>query len=265
MSDQYQGTIKKLQSQLNDEVHYSLPIDSTLVELNPLINKKVKFTFLGDIHCIKCNQKIKKTFAQGYCFPCFRDAPETSECILRPELCRAHEGESRDMEWSNKHCLTNQHVYMSFTGNLKIGVTRSTQIPTRWIDQGAIKAIILCTTPNRYLAGLIEVHLKQFYYDRTHWIKMLSGKFEEPDFEQCYLEAKKYLNDGFSKYVTENKWVDINYPIHSIPNKIKSFSFDKESSYEDILVGIKGQYLLFKNNRVINIRKHTGYSLKIQY
>lgn len=265
MSDQYQGTIKKLQSQLNDEVHYSLPIDSTLVELNPLINKKVKFTFLGDIHCIKCNQKIKKTFAQGYCFPCFRDAPETSECILRPELCRAHEGDSRDMEWSNKHCLTNQHVYMSFTGNLKIGVTRSTQIPTRWIDQGAIKAIILCTTPNRYLAGLIEVHLKQFYSDRTHWIKMLSGKFEEPDFEQCYLEAKKYLNDGFSKYVTENKWVDINYPIQSIPNKIKSFSFDKESSYEDILVGIKGQYLLFKNNRVINIRKHTGYSLKIQY
>ena len=139
---------------------------------------------------------------------------------------------------------------MSFTGNLKIGVTRSTQIPTRWIDQGAIKAIILCTTPNRYLAGLIEVHLKQFYSDRTHWIKMLSGKFEEPDFEQCYLEAKKYLNDSFSK---------------SIPNKIKSFSFDKESSYEDILVGIKGQYLLFKNNRVINIRKHTGYTLKIQY
>ena len=265
MSNQYQGTIKKLQSQLNNEVHYSLPIDSTLVELNQLINKKVKFTFLGDIYCIKCNQKIKKTFAQGYCFPCFRDAPETSECILRPELCRAHEGESRDMEWSNKHCLTNQHVYMSFTGNLKIGVTRSTQIPTRWIDQGAIKAIILCTTPNRYLAGLIEVHLKQFYSDRTNWIKMLSGKFEEPDFEQCYLEAKKYLNDGFSKYITENKWVDINYPIQSIPNKIKSFSFDKESSYEDILVGIKGQYLLFKNNRVINIRKHTGYCLKIQY
>ena len=94
---------------------------------------------------------------------------------------------------------------------------------------------------------------------------MLSGKFEEPDFEQCYLEAKKYLNDSFSKYITENKWVDINYPIQSIPNKIKSFSFDKESSYEDILVGIKGQYLLFKNNRVINIRKHTGYTLKIQY
>ena len=138
-------------------------MDSHLVELNSLINKKIKFSFSGDIYCIKCNNKIKKTFAQGYCFPCFRDAPETSECILRPELCNSRRRVS-DMEWSNKHCLTNQHVYMSFTGNLKIGVTRSTQIPTRWIDQGAIKAIILCTTPNRYLAGLMRGTFKTILF-----------------------------------------------------------------------------------------------------
>ena len=264
MSNSYNGIIKKLHSNLNGEVQYHLPIGSSLVELNSLINKKVKFSFSGDIFCIKCNNQIKKTFAQGYCFPCFRDAPETSECILRPELCRAHEGESRDMEWSKKYCLSEQHVYMSFTGNLKIGATRHSHIPTRWIDQGATKAIILCTTPNRYLAGIIEVHLKQFYSDRTHWIKMLSGKFEEPDFDQCYLDAKKYLNNQFSKYIIDNKWTDINYPIESIPEKIKSFSFDKESSYEDILTGIKGQYLLFKNNRVLNIRKHTGYEIELQ-
>ena len=259
------GIIKKLKSKLQDEVQYSLPMGDHSIDLNPLINKRIKISFSGDIYCIKCNNKIKKTFAQGYCFPCFRDAPETSECILRPELCRAHEGESRDMEWSKKYCLTDQHIYMSFTGNLKIGVTRNTQIPTRWIDQGATKAIIVCTTPNRYLAGIIEVYLKQFYSDRTHWIKMLSGKFEEPDFNQCYLDAKKYLDQNFSEYIIDGKWVDINYPIQSIPEKIKSFSFDKEPSYEDILTGIKGQYLLFKNNRVINIRKHTGYSIKIEY
>ena len=265
MSNIYEGTIKKLHSTLNNDVHYSLPIGPNLVELNPLINKKVKFSFTGDIHCIKCNNKIKKTFAQGYCFPCFRDAPETSECILRPELCRAHEGESRDIEWSKKYCLTDQHVYMSFTGNLKIGVTRNSQIPTRWIDQGATKAIILCTTPNRYLAGVIEVYLKQFYSDRTHWIKMLSGKFDEPDYNKCYVDVKDQLKNKFSKYMIDSKWVDINYPIKSVPEKIKSFSFDKENCYEDILVGIKGQYLLFKNNKVINIRKHTGYSIKIEY
>ena len=259
------GVIKKLQSSLDETVQYGLPMGSSIVNLNNLINKKIKLSFSGDIFCVKCSNKIKKTFAQGYCFPCFRDAPETSECILRPELCRAHEGESRDMQWSKTHCLTDQHIYMSFTGNLKIGVTRNTQIPTRWIDQGATKAIILCTTPNRYLAGVIEVYLKQFYSDRTHWIKMLSGKFEEPDFDQCYIEAKKHLNENFSEYITDSQWVDIKYPIESIPEKIKSFSFDKEQTYEGILTGIKGQYLLFKENKVLNIRKHTGYKIRLDY
>lgn len=259
------GIIKKMHSSLDNEVQYKLPLGSSLINLNLLINKKIKLSFLNEIFCIKCNNQIKKTFAQGYCFPCFRDIPETSECILRPELCMAHKGESRNMEWSKTHCLTNQHVYMSFTGNLKIGVTRNTQIPTRWVDQGATKAIILCTTPNRYLAGVIEVYLKQFYSDRTHWIKMLSGNFEEPDFDKSYLEAKKYLNTKFSKYVTDSKWININYPIESVPDKIKSFSFDKESSYEGILTGIKGQYLIFKENVVLNIRKHTGYNIRLDY
>lgn len=259
------GIIKKLKAKLNKTVQYSLPIGSVSVDLNKLIGKKIHLSFLDEIFCIKCNNQIKKTFAQGYCFPCFRDAPETSECILRPELCRAHKGESRDMQWSKKYCLTDQHIYMSFTGNLKIGVTRNTQIPTRWIDQGATKAIILCTTPNRYLAGLIEVYLKQFYSDRTHWIKMLSGKFEEPDFNQCYIEAKQYLVKNFSDYIIDSKWVNINYPIESIPEKIKSFSFDKNLIYEDVLTGIKGQYLIFKNNTVLNIRKHTGYKISLEY
>ena len=265
MKSSKSGIIQKLNSSLKDEVQYSLPIGNEFVKLNNLISKKIKISFNGDIFCIRCNNKIKKSFAQGYCFPCFRDSPETSECILRPELCRAHKGESRDMEWSKKYCLSDQYIYMSFTGNLKIGVTRHTQIPTRWIDQGATKAIILCKTPNRYLAGVIEVYLKQFYSDRTHWIKMLSGKFEEPDFDQCYLEAQTHLKTKFSKYIIDSKWTSIKFPIESIPEKIKSLSLDKEPIYEDILTGIKGQYLLFKNNKVVNIRKYTGYSITINY
>jgi len=260
----HSGVIKKMHSNLGDSVDYHLPLGDNLINLNPFINQKIKLSFKNSIFCIKCNNQIKKTFAQGYCFPCFRDSPETSECILRPELCRAHEGESRDMEWSKNHCLTDQHVYMSFTGNIKIGVTRFSQIPTRWIDQGATKAIILCTTPNRYLAGLIEVYLKQFYSDRTNWRKMLSGDFEEPDFNQAHSEAINHLNKQFSDYVIDSNWVDINYPIESVPSKIKSFSFDKNPSYEDTLTGIKGQYLMFKNDTVLNIRKHTGYEIELQ-
>ena len=258
------GIIKKMKSSLDEKVSYQLPMDEDLISLNQFIGGHVKFLFNGDIFCIKCNIPLKKTFAQGYCFPCFRDAPETSECILRPELCRAHEGESRDMEWSKSHCLTKQYVYMSFTGNFKIGVTRFSQIPTRWIDQGATSAVLLCETPNRHLAGVIEIYLKQFYSDRTNWRKMLSDNMDNSNFESIYSECLEKLNDKFSEYIIEQDWVHINYPILAYPDKIKSISFDKENIFEGKLIGIKGQYLLFENNRVLNIRKHTGYKIELQ-
>ena len=257
------GIIKKMKSSLAVQVQYQLPIDDKLIPLNELIGKTVQFSFAGEIFCIKCNIPIKKTFAQGYCFPCFRDSAETSECILRPELCRAHEGESRDMEWSKTHCLTDQYVYMSFTGNFKIGVTRSSQVPTRWVDQGATAAVLLCQTPNRYLAGVIEVYLKEFYSDRTNWRKMLSENFDQPNFSDIYKEVLERLNKKFSDYTIDKDWVNINYPILSYPEKIKSISFDKQNIFEDRLIGIKGQYLLFENN-VLNIRKHTGYKVELQ-
>ena len=260
----YSGIIKKMEAHLDkNEPQYSLPIGDEYCDFNRLLNHNIKLSFNHQIFCIKCNQKIKKTFAQGFCFPCFRDSPETSECILRPELCRAHEGESRDMEWSERNCLQKQYVYMSFTGNLKVGVTRFNQIPTRWIDQGATKAVILCITPNRYLAGVIEVFLKEFYSDRTNWRKMLSGNFEELDFKTAQNEALELLDKKFSAYTVREAWQDINFPIIDTPNKIKSFSFDKHETYEDTLIGIKGQYLLFKNDTVLNIRKHTGYDINI--
>ena len=253
-----------MKSSLAEKVQYQLPMDDKIVPLNQLVGETIQFSFKGKIFCIKCNAPIKKTFAQGYCFPCFRDAPETSECIFRPELCRAHEGESRDMEWSKTHCLTKQYVYMSFTGNFKIGVTRSTQVPIRWIDQGATAAVLLCETPNRYLAGVIEVYLKEFYSDRTNWRKMLSGNFEQPNFSDIYSEVLERLNKKFSDYTIKQDWTDIAYPILSYPEKIKSISFDKQNIFKDKLIGIKGQYLLFENNHVLNIRKHTGYKVELQ-
>ena len=136
-------------------------------------------------------QKIKKTYMQGYCYPCFIESPKTSECILKPELCRAHEGEARDMEWAKEHCLQNQYVYLSLTSNLKVGVTRYTQIPTRWIDQGAHEALIFAKTPNRYTAGVIEKILSQHISDRTYWRRMLLGEYPNLDL----IDEKKKLSE----------------------------------------------------------------------
>ena len=93
---------------------------------------------------------------------------------------------------------------------------------------------------------------------------MLSDNMDNSNFESIYSECLEKLNDKFSEYIIEKDWIHINYPILSYPDKIKSVSFDKENIFEDKLIGIKGQYLLFENNRVLNIRKHTGYRIELQ-
>ena len=262
-----QGIIKKMKSTYLNPIRYELPIGSEFICINELIDKKVRFIFNDTIICILCGSKTKKSFAQGYCYPCFRNSPETSECILRPELCRAHLGESRDMEWSNWHCIAKHFVYMAYTGNLKVGVTRSSQIPTRWIDQGAVKAIKICQIPNRYLAGEIEVYLKQFYSDRTNWRKMLIGDFQEDiDFNLVNNEVKLKLEKKYADFILyKEQWQDINFLPFIFQSSPQSLSFDKIKDFEGIVKSIKGQYIIFKNGNVLNIRKHSGYDIMIEY
>ena len=167
------GNIRKMQSEATNPISYKIPIGDKFLPISDYLGSKINIEYLSEINCIGCNRSINKSFAQGHCYPCFINSPETSECVLRPELCQAHKGESRDMEWSKIHCLREHFVYIALTAGAKVGVTRSTQIPTRWIDQGAVQAIKLAKTSNRHEAGLIEIELKQHISDRTAWQKML--------------------------------------------------------------------------------------------
>jgi len=258
----YYGQISKLITELRDPVSYQLPIGDKKINLNEMIDKNISLSFNGEIRCIACNNKIKKTFMQGYCYPCFISTPQTSECILRPELCRAHEGEARDMQWAEKYCLTDQYVYLALTSNLKVGVTRHTQIPTRWIDQGAHKTIIFAKTPNRYLAGMIEKELSKHISDKTYWRRMLLGEY--PDLNLLGEKEKliQSLSAEYQKFITDDqKITELNYPVSIKPSKIKSLNFDKTPLITGKLCGIKGQYLFFENDFVLNIRKFTGYFL----
>ena len=171
----FNGTLLKMITELTSPIEYYLPIGIQQLAISNYVDRRITINFLGDIFCIKCKRKINRSFAQGYCYPCFLVAPETSKCILKPELCQAQDGISRNQEWSNKHCLSPHFVYLSLTSGIKVGVTRESQIPTRWIDQGAIKAIKLAKTPNRLIAGLIEVEMKQYISDRTAWQRMLKN------------------------------------------------------------------------------------------
>ena len=274
----YDVSINKMISKDTDPISYYIIMGSEKLYVNKFIGKIVHISYSEDIYCISCHDKIKKTFHQGYCYPCFIKSPQTSECILRPELCQAHNGISRDYEWSKKHCLSEHYVYLSLTAGVKVGVTRSTQIPTRWIDQGAVQAIKIAKTPNRHLAGKIEVVLKEFISDRTAWQKMLKNEINyDIDIINLRNEMHQKIENDYGKYIYDDNGnyvfkeddfeediFEFYYPVKVYPSKVKSISLDKIDNFKSKLIGIKGQYLLFDNNYVFNVRKHTGYQITLE-
>jgi hypothetical protein len=262
-----EGNILKMSTELANPVKYTLQLGENSVGMNELIGREISLNFTGQINCISCGKQTKTSFGQGFCYNCLQTAPEASESVLRPELSKAHYGIARDMEWAEKHDLIDHVVYLAVSTEVKVGVTRIHQIPTRWIDQGASLAIKLATTPNRHIAGIIEVFLKKHFTDKTNWRTMLKCE----TFLVCNLleektKVEKLLPGELRKYIEpDNSITEINYPVNSFPQNIKSVSFDKTPKIEGTLTGIKGQYLIFEDDSVLNIRKHNGYFLDLSF
>ena len=253
-----------METALEDVAHYTLVLGDDSIDMNAKIGQDIKLSFDGTINCIACDRVTKKSFGGGFCYPCFRNAPESSECIIRPELCRAHEGEARDMEWAKKHCLVEQIVYLARSSAIKVGITRASQMPTRWIDQGATDAIVFARVPNRYTAGVVEVAMKEHLTDRTNWQRMLKNDVIDADLVATKASLIDTLDADLRQYIDADDTVcSIDYPVTAYPEKVKSVGFDKFPEIEGRLAGIKGQYLIFDDNRVLNIRKHNGYRVAV--
>jgi hypothetical protein len=259
--------LHKMNTVLDNQVQYRLFKESEEILLNDLIGKKVSFLFDGKVQCASCKKFPKKLFAQGFCYSCFMSAPEAADWIINPEKSKAHLGiEERDLDYEKSVQLKPHFVYLAVASALKVGVTRGTQIPTRWIDQGASYAIRLAETPHRQLAGAIEVALKSHFTDKTNWRKMLKNEIADFDLEEEKWKVEELLPSDLSQYMTEDdEIIEINYPVLEFPDKVKSVGFDKLPSIEGTLLGIKGQYLLLDDNRVLNIRKHEGYFVDFNY
>lgn len=258
------GNLKKMSVAFGNPIEYKLNLSQPL-DLNALIGSAISISWLGTINCQKCGKLTKKSFGEGFCYNCFITAPEAAECILRPELCRAHLGEGRDPQWEQEHHNQPHVVYLAASSAVKVGITRATQVPTRWIDQGASSAIRLAETPNRFEAGRLEVALKDLFTDKTNWQQMLKNNVDDSiDLieEKWSLEGR--LPMDLIEYFSENdEIIELNYPVLTYPVSVKSLSLDKTPVIEEKLVGIKGQYLIFDGGKVINVRKHTGYYVEI--
>ncbi|MDP6397659.1 MAG: DUF2797 domain-containing protein [Arenicellales bacterium] len=268
-----QGAIAKMRTRLESPVRYQLPIGDACVDMNSLLGKAIELVFTGAILCVTCGRKTKKSFNQGHCFPCLKCLASCDQCIVRPELCHYHAGTCREPEWGESHCLQPHVVYLANSSGLKVGVTRASQVPTRWIDQGASQAVPVFEVGERRTAGLLEVTLRQVVADRTDWRRMLKGS---PDALNMLDERTRILNEadafiaglkqspdwGDTRSSVSTSVCEITYPVITYPEKVKAHNFDKTARVSGELLGIKGQYLIFDTG-VLNIRKFAGYELAL--
>jgi len=259
---------------LSAPVEYELPIGDELLPMNALIDTKIRFKYSGAIHCVSCGRKTNKSFAQGHCYPCFKSLAACDLCIMKPETCHFDQGTCREPDWAQEHCMQPHFVYLANSSGVKVGITRGTQIPTRWIDQGASAALPIFKVQTRLQSGLLEVELKNHVSDRTDWRKMLKGSPDAVDLaavrddivsqsNKAIKKLKQKFGDEAFEYLQDEKQVEIKYPVTVYPEKVKSLNFDKQDEIEGTLLGIKGQYLILDIG-VLNMRKFSGYELSVK-
>jgi hypothetical protein len=274
MSELGRGALTKMAVRLDAPVQYSLRLGDRELPVNPLIGKTLRLEFLGAIHCSHCGRRTKKSYAQGYCYPCMMKLAQCDSCIVSPEKCHYEAGTCREPSWGEQFCMTDHVVYLANSSGVKVGITRHTQLPTRWLDQGASQALPILRVATRLQSGLVEDLLRSQVADRTNWRALLKGDAEPVDLpavrEQLFDTCREGLEGLQQRFglqaiqpLADAAVVEMRYPVAAYPAKITSFDLDKNPLVEGTLQGIKGQYLIFDTG-VINIRKYTAYQLAVQ-
>lgn len=273
MNELGRGSLSKMAVRLGETAQYAFRLDEQEVPVNPLLGKRVRLEFLGAIHCTHCGRKTKKSFSQGYCYPCFTKLAQCDSCIVSPEKCHFDAGTCREPEWGERFCMTDHVVYLANSSGVKVGITRASQIPTRWLDQGASQALPIFRVATRQQSGLVEDLLRTQVADKTNWRALLKGDAVPLDLpairdqllESC-AEGIAALQQRFGlqaiQPVGDAEVVEIRYPVEAYPTKVASHDLEKTPVVEGILRGIKGQYLILDTG-VINLRKYTAYQVAV--
>lgn len=254
-------------------VEYHLSVDDQRVPLNNYLGKVIRLQHTGTIHCVHCGRRSNKSFNQGYCYPCVIKLAQCDICIVSPEKCHYDQGTCREPEWGEQHCMVDHIVYLANSSGIKVGITRETQLPTRWIDQGAVQALPIFRVKTRQQSGLVEDLLRQHVADKTNWRTMLKGEILPADlpamrdtlYERCdkgLVELEERFGLQAFQRIENVVPVNIEYPVLEYPSKVISHNMDKTPLVEGTLMGIKGQYLILDNG-VINIRKYIAYHVEV--
>lgn len=271
MQELGRGALQKMRVQLDTPVQYTLRLGDAEIPVNPLIGRPVRLEYQGAIHCTHCGRRTNKSFSQGYCYPCFKKLPQCDVCIVSPERCHHELGTCRDPAWGTEFCMTDHIVYLANSSGIKVGITRGTQLPTRWLDQGAMQALPIMRVSTRQQSGFVEDLLRSEVADRTNWRALLKSDATPLDLIEIRERLFDRLAEGIMglqnrfglqavQLLPDAKPIDIRYPVEVYPTKIATFDFDKTPVVEGTLMGIKGQYLMLDTG-VINVRKFTAYTV----
>ena len=268
------GSTRKMRTSLSSPVSYEWVAGEQTLAMNQFLGQSLSLNFLGNINCVHCNRLTKKSFNQGYCYPCFQRLAQCDTCIMKPEKCHFAEGTCREPEWGEANCNIDHYVYLAHTSSIKVGITRGTQLPTRWLDQGATQARPIARVSTRYQSGLVEILLGQHVGDKTAWQTMLKGNGEAVDLKAKQRELAELCEDGLKElqqrfglnaitWLEDGDDIDIQFPVLEWPTKVKAHNLDKTPEVAGTLMGIKGQYLMLDTG-VINIRKYGGYNVELK-
>lgn len=266
---EFQFTLAKMPTWQDDQriAQYLFDTGTDLIKVNPLLGKQITIEFLNELQCQSCGNNFQELFRMGFCKNCFFTSPQAGESIIRPELSRAHEGiENRDLAFEQAYQLQEHIVYLANGGSLKVGVTRAKQMLHRWMDQGASQAMVLARTENRFQAGQIEVALKGSFGDKTPWQRMLKNDIPEIDLDRAKEEMAGALSAEHRKWVVEeSELYQFEYPVSQYPTKVKSVKLDRDKKISSVLKGVRGQYLIFDEGRVLNVRAHAGFKIALSF
>lgn len=255
---QYEGVLRKMQTEMASPIQYYMVFENDFLNVNQVLDKTLKIDLIKH-QCLNCGND-RPIFRQGFCKSCFFEIPSAGDWIMRPELSTAHLGKAdRDLEYEKRVQLQPHIVYLANSSNIKVGVTRKTQVPTRWIDQGAHEAIEIVEVPNRYLAGVTEVALKYHVADKTNWRKMLTNTVSNENLVEWREKLKQFIpSEAIEYYIENNHETHLEFPVLQHPEKVKSLNLTKTPNFEGVLKGIKGQYLIFSDDTVFNVRGNEG-------
>ncbi len=262
----WQGTLCKMDARHGAVVDYTLQDNRSpenRVGMNQLLGKKLSMKATGARFCVDCGAPSTSLFRQGSCYTCFTTLPQNDECIFKPELCHFHSESNpcRDPEWGRQVCFAPHVLYLAVSSNLKVGITRQTQVPVRWMDQGASYAMPVLKVQDRLTVGLIEHSLKSHFADKTNWQRMLKNEVAEVDLKAARQQVLELVSHELEVIDTPPTYT-FEYPNLEWPAKIKSFNLEKNPLVEGRLIAIKGQYLLLDSG-VINIRKFGGWEVSL--